>query len=331
MRLALLTSVTLLFSLATLAAEVDQFTKRHQPLEDISSQLNDQASLYLTQALEELNQKGECSLDIKSEKKLYNKLEHIFSNHIKGQLVKDLLYTDIYPKNVIPVEESIYKYWTKKNGFLLATRIGKMNRYAIYPEVRIGEVRIGVDKFEHFFAMGVRHFREYYFHNYSLKFILNFDYYVEKNGLGGNSWATGVMSYGDMAANINGIRFWNNILQKHDDILGKQYNFGPYVLCQEGKWIANPQKKIDLRDYIDDSMDEAINCSAFANKKGVQVFKRSLKELGFINDEQRDNPCPLEPEKFQALKEKYNLKIDSKESKTMGDWILNDRGIRVRD
>ena len=319
-----------LFSFSLLAAEVDQFSKRHLPLEDASPLINKHAREYLAQALEELNQKEQCSLEQKDERKLYNKLEHIFSNHIKGQLVKDMLYTDLYPKNVIPIEESIYKYWTKKNGFLLATRIGKMNSYAIYPEIRVGDVRIGVDKFEHFFAMGARHFREYYFHQYSLEFILNFDYFIEKNGLGGNSWATGVMSYGDMAANMNGIRFWNNILQKHSDLLGAQYNYGPYVLCQDGKWIINPEKELDLRDYIDDSMDEGINCSAFANEKGVEVFKKSLKELGFITS-QRDNPCPLEPEKFQALKEKYKLIIDSKKGKTLGDWILNDRGIKVRD
>lgn len=330
MRFALPTIVFLFLSLTSLAAEVDQFTNRHLPLEDAAPLINQNARLYLARALNELNEQGECSLEKKSENKLYKKLEHIFSNHIKGQLVKDMLYTDLYPKNVIPIEESIYKYWTKKNGRLLATRLGKMNSYAIYPEIRVGDVRVGIDKFEHFFAMGVRHFREYYFHQYSLKFILDFDYFIEKNGLGGNSWATGVMSYGDMAANINGIRFWNNILQKHDDLLGAKYNYGPYVLCQDGKWIINPEKQLDLRDYFDDSMDEAINCSAFANEKGVAVFKRSLKELGIIND-QRDNPCPLEPEKFQAVREKYQLMIDEHKGKTLGDWILNDRGIRVRD
>ncbi len=330
MRLIFSTMLLLSLSSTSFAAEVDQFSMRHIPLEDAAPIINQNAQKYLARALDELNQKGTCSLEQRGENKLYKKLENIFSHHMKGQLIKDMLYTDIYPKNIVPVEKSVYKYWTMRNGFSLAYRMKKADGYVIYPEVRVGDVRVGIDKFEHFFAMGVRHFREYYFHNYSLKFILNFDNFIEKNNLGGRPWATGVMSYGDMSANINGMRFWNNILQKRDDFLGPEYNYGPYVLCQDGKWTINPEKQLDLRDYMDDSMDETINCSAMANERGVKLFKKSLKELGFIND-QRDNPCPLDPAKFEAVKKKYQLVIDEKEGKTLADWILNDRGVIARD
>lgn len=317
-------------SYSTYAAEVDQFTTRSLPLDDAAEMINSRANEFLERALSKLNAKEGCSSDQASEKKLYKELQNYFENHIGGELVKELLYTDKFPKIVLPIEESIYRNWTKKNGFLLANRIGKNNPYAIYPEVRIGDVRIGIDKLEHFYGMGVRHYRELYFHHLSLTTILKMDHFIERNVLGGQFFETGVMSYGDMAANINGIRFWNSMLQKHEDILGAQYRFGPYVICEDGQWKINPEKKIDMRDYIDDSMDEGINCSTFANKKGVAIFKSALFELGLTRSPE-ESACPIEPAKLENLKIKYNVTVDSKDGKTFGDWILNLASSRVRD
>lgn len=318
------------FTFSICAAEVDQFTARSIPLEDGSDMINQRANEFLGQALTNLNSEGKCSSDHASEKKLYKELQKYFENHISGELVKEMLYTDKYPKMVLPIEKSIYRNWTKKNGFLLANRIGKNNPYAIYPEVRIGDVRVGVDKLEHFYGMGVRHFRELYFHNLSLTSILKMDYFIERNVLGGQFIETGVMSYGDIAANINGIRFWNSMLQKHEDILGSQYHFGPYVICENNQWKINPEKKIDMRDYIDDSMDEGINCSTFANKKGVDIFKAALFDLGLTRSS-NESACPIDAGKLENLKNKYDVIVDSENKKTFANWILNTTSSRVRD
>ena len=65
----------------------------------------------------------------------------------------------------------------------------------------------------------------------------------------------------------------------------------------------NKGKPFDWIHYLDDSMDEAINCSLFKTKKMADKVKKSLGELG--RKEGRKYACPMEPEKFERLKRKY--------------------------
>ena len=56
------------------------------------------------------------------------------------------------------------------------------------------------------------------------------------------AYGTGVMSYGDLAANFNGMRFWNHILGKRKDILNQ--DLGPYVKCKDRKWVVNKKDRL---------------------------------------------------------------------------------------
>lgn len=94
-----------------------------------------------------------------------------------------------------------------------------------------------------------------------------------ENGILG-AYTTGVMSYGDMVAEFNGMRFWNHVLAKKADILG--VNLGPYVKCENNNWIKI--KPIDFSDYVDDAWDEGINCSKFRTDKMLTMVKESVKQ-----------------------------------------------------
>ena len=108
--------------------------------------------------------------------------------------------------------------------------------------------------------------------------------------------------------------FWNDLLRFHDSLskekkpYGKKdfvhdHRNGPYIICKNNKWVLNKLKPFDWGHYLDDSMDEAINCSLFKTKSmGIKV-KKSLREL-----EKKKGikyKCPMEPEKFRKLKKKY--------------------------
>jgi hypothetical protein len=106
------------------------------------------------------------------------------------------------------------------------------------------------------------------------------------------------------------MRFWNHILQKHEDILGVEYNLGPYIDCEENIWLK--KKQIDFRDYMDSAMDESINCSKFPTQSTANKFTKEVHRLGLT--------CPIDPKKIDELNLKYG-----KSSK----WIINKEGTGV--
>jgi hypothetical protein len=109
------------------------------------------------------------------------------------------------------------------------------------------------------------------------------------------------MAYGDMAANFNGMRFWNHILAEHDDVLGPQYNYGPYAACEENKWVQI--KEVNWADYVDASFDEGHNCSKFRTD---EITEKVKKQIAILQSQSEFNlTCPILPELILNLKSKY--------------------------
>ncbi len=282
-----------------IAAEADNFTARTLNLIDASFAVNTLANNYLKSAVDESNRISNCN-----EETLYTELRKYFANHSKGQLVQEILYKETIAKNALPIKESIYSEWTVTNGYLLGRKKAANSPLALSPLIQIGDQIIGVDKFEHMFGMGFTYFKEHYSKEKDIKKILKKGIFLEKTALGGNILATGVFSYGDLSANFNGMRFWNHMLLKSDDILGADQNLGPYVACENSKWQVVEKNPIDFRNYIDASMDESINCSKFASKSGEAKFKAALVKRNFI-DSEGNALCPVNPDKLIELKNKY--------------------------
>jgi hypothetical protein len=111
-----------------------------------------------------------------------------------------------------------------------------------------------------------------------------------------------VYSYADLAANFNGMRFWNDILGHYPDILGEDQQIEPYVKCSRNrKWVQH--NRINFLHYIDESFDESINCSKFRTPKLLQ------KVLGQINELERTKglryTCPISLNSIDQLEMKY--------------------------
>jgi hypothetical protein len=316
------TFIILLFiNLSSLAGEADQYTKRDLPLEDIALQLNTMASNYLEEATNDLNLKGSCNNSLSSEKALYEKLSEYFSNHSKGLLVKEILHKDYITKSMIGLKDSVYGKWVVLNGYLMGKKSAASSPLALTPMIRIGEVIVGTDKLEHMFGMGQTYFKRYHLKNRKLRRVLKQGIAREKTFLGGNILATGVFSYADLSANFNGMRFWNHILQKRDDVLGKKHNLGPYVSCNDGQWQVVHLNPLDFRNYIDASMDESINCSKFATYAGLKKFKKGIKSVN------ENYTCPMNPSTLKSMYDKYNvLTPRDRKMRKISHWILNDDG-----
>ena len=282
-----------------LAAEVDQYTTRHLELADASEHINQEANLHVRNALSHIEEQG-CN-----EEALYTELRKAFANHKTGKLTIHMLHADNFPRSNIALRESVYADWTRWDGYLLGRPAAANSPLALGPLVNIDGQRVGTDKFEHMFGRGFAYFKSHYLRGKSLKRVLKFGIFMEKTTLGGNKLATGVFSYADLAANFNGMRFWNHILQLRPDVLGDDH--GPYISCIDGKY--KQVKEIDFKHYVDESMDESINCSKFATKRTMRKFVSRVEALGYS--------CPMSVDKLEEMRQKYGK---------ISHWIINEDG-----
>lgn len=296
-------SVILFFTISLKAAETDGFTNRYAPLADSSLLINERANKYVERALNDLKMR-QSGCD---ERAFYKELRKYFANHLSGALVKAILNDDAIPKRPVILANSVYKDWSAWDGLGLGVTFISRKGITVSPVLNFNNELIGADKFEHFFGQGFAYFTTNYLKNHGAIKAIKGGIAREKFFLGGSKIGNGIFSYGDLAANFNGMRFWNHILQKHDDILGSDHNIGPYVQCDNDQWIQ--VKKIDFADYIDASMDESINCSKFPSLSTVRKFKGEVKALGMT--------CPLEPHKLQEMIVKYG---------PISKWIINPVG-----
>lgn len=307
------------------AAEADHYTLRDGEVADVTEAVNTLANEGLAAAIEDLNASGGCDDSRESEELLYERLTDVFSNHKKGQLVLAIINGDI-PRTVIPLKESVYSEWNIWNGFLLGRRGAAKSPLALFPLIKIGDTVVGVDKLEHMFGMGRQYFNKHYLKGKPLVRVLKGGIFKEKTFLGGNMLATGVFSYADLSANFNGMRFWNHMLQKRDDVLGAQHNIGPYLTCSAGKWARNGERPIDFRNYVDATMQESMNCSKFATSGGVRKFQEALAVMQ-SKDKSRVFSCPANPALLEEVSRKYEVGIagDLRDT-TVDHWIINRDG-----
>ena len=304
-------SVLFIMADSSWSAEVDNFTGRfNRKLKDSTAIFNRKTNEFFRKGLKKANI-GPLKCN---EKKLYFNLKQYFNSTFFGEIVRWVNETDTLDKRFISVNKSIYRDFTPKESIVLGF-LSKL-RPVHSPNLRMGEVYLGSDKFEHFFSSGYRYFNAHYRKGRNLRKTLMIGLKEEYGLLG--RYPTGVISYADLAADFNGMRFWNHVLQKKNDVLGPEKNLGPYVECINKKWTL--VKDMNWSDYLDDSMDEAINCSQFKTKNMVKKIKRRLQELQVPH--QRIISCPINRNKLKKIISKYGK---------YSDFFINKDGLRAVD
>lgn len=271
------------------AAEVDQFTNDGSTLKDSKEAINQQINLYVSQAVANLNaeRKG-CD-----EKALYDELQKYLQNHMNGEIVDFLNDSRDVEKSYTTISKSIYRKWSMWDGFVLGRPGASTSPLAMSPLIKVNGQVIGIDKLEHLFDRGYAYFDQFYNDKDSIEETLINGVWWEKALYGGKKWGTGVFSYGDLAANFNGLRFWNDVLGKNRDLLGRKV--GPYLACEHKMWVK--KNRVDISKYIDASYDESINCSKFTTEK---TTNKVLTELGKLK-----KSCPMSTKKLAEMDKKY--------------------------
>jgi hypothetical protein len=103
---------------------------------------------------------------------------------------------------------------------------------------------------------------------------------------------SGVYSYADIAANVEGYKFWKELTE------GPR----PFFTCKDGRWKM--ERVFSWGDYINPGWDEAINCSAYKNARLTEQVKtrvaETLRAQGFAR-----TSCPVETEQCKDLLKRY--------------------------
>ena len=309
-----------LFIRLGISAEVDTFNQRFDHIPDMTDVLNKKTISYFEKAVQDLNKKSHSC----GPKKLYHRMRKDFKNHMTGRFNRWMINSKEVKIIYTKPQKSIYKYWDTFESFpikLLSPLMLKKPAGVLAGYVKVGDVLLGTDKFEHFLGTGFTYFKSYFLKKESIQETVQIGWNDEVGLLGGMT--VGVMSFGDLAAEFNGMFFWNDILRFNDshpkkkrenDYVDNKRN-GPYIICRNKKWELNKEKTFDWRNYIDDSFDEAINCSLFKTKSMVLKVKKALSEL---EQDGHRYQCPMSTLKFERLKKKYGR---------YAPFILNSKGL----
>ncbi|MBF0361596.1 MAG: hypothetical protein HQK49_11325 [Oligoflexia bacterium] len=128
------------------------------------------------------------------------------------------------------------------------------------PTINMNGIYFGSDKISHFFGMGIVYFMSYLrgLHN-SLE---KNDIYERVTDLGIKSEmgltglkSSGVLSYADIEANFQGLRFFENLCDGDD----------PYLDVVDGEWVM--KRELDLREYINPFFDESYYDNVYSTKR----------------------------------------------------------------
>lgn len=265
MKTALYFLVAIVCSIATLqaySAEVDQFRIPDRALRDSSFLLQEEVQRRFDEALEQANRRvvkpgaraksgpiykpRKCRQD-----KLYDALQWQFARPVIGQLESFAEQSEHIDKAVVPFAESIYQdfLWPESPSLVLSERISAV--------INVHGIEIGTDKLGHFFTEGLSYFEATEQLNKNIEFGLHLGRWTESLYFGAQT--TGVFSYADLVANLNGLRFWNKILANQPDPLS-QKAVRPYVECHDKEWRQVSQ--FSWQPYVDLAWNESINCSA---------------------------------------------------------------------
>ncbi len=301
----------LALSAGLMAAEVDQFSNRSSKLDDSLEIVNKKSNGYLQKTIQSLNSRNAgCNEEI-----LYKELQIYFENHINGEISNWMMSSKDIDKTNLLIKDSIYRDWSMWDGVVLGRPGADSSPLAMSAIVKFGEYRFGIDKLEHMFDRGFAYFQDHYQKKNNIEDVLSSGHYWEKAIYGGKKWGTGVVSFGDLSANLNGMRFWNDVLKKNRDLLGRE--LAPFLKCEDKKWVQNSQ--IDFSNYVDASFDEGVNCSQYASKGTAKKIK---KETAKILGTDSYGVCPFAANQLDELNKKYGY---------YSKFVINNKGISVAE
>jgi hypothetical protein len=257
------------------STEIDSFTLRDPNLPDATYELNELMNNYIDQSIREANSWHECNS--------YSFIED-FNYRINGTFWTEyesaVLRSESISYKTISRRDSIYQDFSfLKAPALYLAKLG--------PVVRVGDFYIGSDKFGHFIGLGYDFYNMLTYDNKSLDDVLSYSEKTEREYFGLQT--TGIYSYGDLAANFDGLKLWNNLISQNPA------HKNSYVTCVNNTYYRT--RYFDWKEHVTAAWDEGINCSSYRDKELENFVQMRLDKLGLS--------CPVKPKACPDLLKLY--------------------------
>ncbi|QLY25127.1 hypothetical protein [Bdellovibrio sp. KM01] len=272
---------------SALASETDNFTRRNLEV-DAQEWLN----LQMNEAIQNAVQKADPNVPYSVHKILFKSLGGVFWAKIEK-------WSDnpVSPAEQVQFEESIFRdvgHFKGTSSFI--RRLVKFKSYYSPGIYRMGDTVFGADKLGHFLQLGYSMYladgqkRKPEFKDVRPLFArfadvisgdakfrkqlqskgldLAYEYsHFQENGEWGLKGPM-ARSWADMAANVEGYKFWSELTGGSD----------PYVKKgADGRWVQ--VKKFDWGRYVTPAWDEAVNHTDYDERFHDQVVKRSKEAM----------------------------------------------------
>lgn len=258
--------ISFLFANALFSTEIDSFTLRDPHMQDGLQELDSIMQGYFDLALVQANEAKSCKQEL-MEETLHRLLKGVFWSQFEA----DIENSKTLDRKTLSRENSIYRDVSLIEGIALyMANLGYV--------IRIGDLYIGSDKFGHFLETGYG-----YYHSASPEDSLEYGEMTERTYFG--LMTTGVYSYGDLAANLDGYTFWRRLTKGLD----------AYFSCKNNSWVA--RRKFTWADYINAAWDEGLNCNYYTDKHVRHSVQTRIQELAMS--------CPVVPGHCPAMIERY--------------------------
>jgi hypothetical protein len=269
---------TLLIVLASLsvslrATEIDSFTDRDPLLKDSSRAVSRIINRYFEEAISAANSAGSCDQSV-----LDSALNTNFRGFLWSPIEKAIDSDSSIDKRHSLVRDSIYQDFNaiESPTFVIAE---------IAAVIRLGKHYVGVDKLAHFLQLGYDMYKRHYLRGKKLKDVIAWSSWTEQTYYG--LLTTGVYSYGDLAANYDGLLFWEQITNTR-----LAPGVEPYFACHNNVWWLN--KSFDISEYVTAAWDEGINCNRYRTSA---MEKKVLARVAVLESKTgRSLQCPIKPE-----------------------------------
>lgn len=310
MKIALFTFIFLTLTSSGYSLETDQFLTANLTLRDSVDVMNNYFQISIQNALDKANKKDLLCNDVAL--KVIETATGKWSISKASSFASSSPLIDRFPKDSVSergyIKLSFYQHaWLPLQVVDLARTIN------------INGIYLGTDKFGHFTRMGMNYYKTY------LKLItqnMSEDEAIKKaiiKGYGSEYGILGygiggVLSYGDLEANFQGLIFSLDMCHGDEPILVKE----------SGKWIENPKHIFDLKNYFNPKMDESYNLSfwrkrlynkinnklqsEYCNAQKSEIFKRRINEYSErvkrnLNDELIEENILSQPRFDRALED----------------------------
>lgn len=282
------------------AVEIDDITAYYTPLKDSQTVLNKHINTLLKKSAEAT--KSCDPKDLVKTTKDFLKPRSLFAKIFGGGVEEFAIGSKHIDKYIPEIDTSIYKDTPYSRSFI-ASGAQIIRLATVYPSIRINGVIMGVDKLSHFFETGLELYEDFLTpeklakssRGAQINKLVDRAIELEETNLG---WTiTGIKSYGDIHAHLQGAFFWETYFKEN----------GIWWSCENKKMKL--KKIFDISNFSQAGWSEATQCNEYAIKNEETYLEkffnndtqisfqeevdRNIKEL----EEKNKNKyrCPIEP------------------------------------